>query len=83
MNKLVEEFAVQAKKFAIEQMGHPHDPTLFSARVFQEKFAELIVNECITACSNHKDVESFGIYPIRVAMVTEACRNNIKEHFGL
>lgn len=46
MNKIIEEFAVQAKKFAIEQLGHPHDPTLFSARVFQEKFAELIVKEC-------------------------------------
>jgi hypothetical protein len=49
----------------------------------KEKFAELIVRECADACYEHKDVESFGIYPIRVAMVTKACSDNIKEHFGV
>ena len=48
-----------------------------------EKFAELIVRECADACYKHKDVESFGIYPIRVAMVTKACSDNIKQHFGV
>ena len=47
------------------------------------KFAELIVRECADACYKHKDVESFGIYPIRVAMVTKACSDNIKQHFGV
>ena len=46
-------------------------------------FAELIVRECADACYKHKDVESFGIYPVRVAMVTKACSDNIKEHFGV
>jgi hypothetical protein len=50
---------------------------------WEEKFAELIVKECVKACSNHNDVECFGIYPVRVWMVTEACTNNIKEHFGV
>ena len=48
-----------------------------------ERFAELIVRECADACYKHKDVESFGIYPIRVAMVTKACSDNIKQHFGV
>ena len=48
-----------------------------------KKFAELIVRECADACYKHKDVESFGIYPIRVAMVTKACSDNIKQHFGV
>ena len=47
------------------------------------KFAELIIWECADACYKHKDVESFGIYPIRVAMVTKACSDNIKQHFGV
>ena len=47
------------------------------------EFAELIVKECADACYKHKDVESFGIYPIRVAMVTKACSDNIKQHFGV
>jgi len=49
----------------------------------KEKFAELIVKECADACYKHKDVESFGIYPVRVAMVTKACSDNIKQHFGV
>ncbi len=48
-----------------------------------ERFAELIVRECADACYKHKDVESFGIYPVRVAMVTKACSDNIKQHFGV
>ena len=48
-----------------------------------ERFAELIIRECADACYKHKDVESFGIYPVRVAMVTKACSDNIKEHFGV
>lgn len=51
--------------------------------IFYEKFAKLIVRECADACYKHKDVESFGIYPVRVAMVTKACSDNIKEHFGV
>ncbi len=49
----------------------------------KELFAELIVRECADACYKHKEVESFGIYPVRVAMVTKACSDNIKEHFGV
>lgn len=45
-----------------------------------EKFAELIINECINICAAHEDYESFGIYPARVALVTKSCQNNIKEH---
>jgi hypothetical protein len=48
-----------------------------------EKFARSIIEDCIKACGNHVDIESFGIYPIRAAMVTRACENNIKEHFNL
>ena len=55
----------------------------YTPEEYLEKFAELIVQECADACYKHKDVESFGIYPIRVAMVTKACSDNIKEHFGV
>ena len=55
----------------------------YTPEEYLEKFAELIVKECADACYKHKDVESFGIYPIRVAMVTKACSDNIKEHFGV
>ena len=59
------------------------NPGAWTLADFSEKFAELIVKECADACYKHKDVESFGIYPVRVAMVTKACSYNIKEHFGV
>ena len=55
----------------------------YTPEEYLEKFAQLIEAECADACYKHKDVESFGIYPIRVAMVTKACSDNIKQHFGV
>ena len=74
MNERIKELMIEAGFFPTEltQVG----PSV-------EKFAELIVRECADACYKHKDVESFGIYPVRVAMVTKACSDNIKEHFGV
>jgi uncharacterized protein (DUF924 family) len=68
-----------------EQTGFRYDngEWHFSDDSDVEKFAELIVRECADACYKHKDVERFGIYPIRVAIVTKACSDNIKEHFGV
>ena len=67
------------EKFAAQSLVEYEGELIFS----KEKFAELIVRECADACYKHKDVESFGIYPVRVAMVTKACSDNIKEHFGV
>ena len=66
-----------------EQAGYSKDFLAIGLPNNMEKFAELIVRECADACYKHKDVESFGIYPIRVAMVTKACSDNIKQHFGV
>ena len=66
-----------------EQAGYSKDFLAIGLPNNMEKFAELIVKECADACYKHKDVESFGIYPVRVAMVTKACSDNIKEHFGV
>ena len=75
MNKRIKELA--------EQAGYSKDFLAIGLPNNMEKFAELIVRECADACYKHKDVESFGIYPIRVAMVTKACSDNIKQHFGV
>jgi hypothetical protein len=50
---------------------------------FVQEYTNLIINECIKACGNHNDVEGFGVYPIRVVLITKACENNIREHFGI
>jgi uncharacterized protein (DUF924 family) len=77
MNELIQELVEQADSTIYDQLdSNALDP-------FVQKFAELIIRECISACRNHRDVERFGIYPARVAMVTEACVDNIKEHFGV
>ena len=74
MNERIKQLAREAGLLAYNPEGPPTK---------LEKFAELIVRECTDACYKHKDVESFGIYPVRVAMVTKACSDNIKEHFGM
>ena len=73
MNEKIKQLALQAGQ----------GKTFHIPPEFIEKFADLIVRECADACYKHKDVKSFGIYPIRVAMVTKACSDNIKQHFGV
>jgi predicted transposase YbfD/YdcC len=77
MNERIRELSKQAAEFIEENSVD------WVQEEFEQKFAELIVRECADACYKHKDVESFGIYPVRVAMVTKACSDNIKEHFGV
>ena len=78
MNEKIKELWNQASGEFCKQ--NPYATIMLPAPL-REKFAELIVQECADACYKHKDVESFGIYPIRVAMVTKACSDNIKQHF--
>ena len=80
MNEKIKELWDQASGEFCKQ--NPYATIMLPAPL-REKFAELIVQECADACYKHKDVESFGIYPIRVAMVTKACSDNIKQHFGV
>ena len=75
MNQRLSAIKQQAHLYALDQEWYVDS--------FEQRFAELIVRECADACYKHKDVESFGIYPIRVAMVTKACSDNIKQHFGV
>jgi hypothetical protein len=89
MNERIRELAEQARNYALDEKRiyeqvHNTEQCMEEYReVYNKKFAELIVRECADACYKHKDVESFGIYPVRVAMVTKACSDNIKEHFGV
>ena len=89
MTPRIKELAEQAKQFAREQMAHPIMPELFSANVFQQKFAELIINETLSvACDtrtnavaefeigNRKDLYKFLVGSSSAAMV-EA----VKKHF--
>lgn len=70
MNPRLKELAAVARKYAIDQYSNnPHHDEiqgLFSAEVFQQKFAELNIKECavvVMGYENHhgKILEHFGI----------------------
>jgi hypothetical protein len=92
MNERIAELALQASEYVNSVYTPPvrsktpgkiwEDGHIGWHTQFNEKFAELIVQECITACEQH-DMESFGILPVRAVLVTKSCQNNIKEHFGV
>lgn len=77
MNERIKEIAEQAKQYARERMAHTMNPMLFSAEVFQEKFAELIVRECIQVAGPEDSYvdEWFKAKTDSVA--------KIKQHFGV
>lgn len=67
MNKRIRELAEQAYGIDDSKPFHP------SALVALEKFAELIVRECIDLCWSHASVDGTS------AKIEES----IKEHFGI
>ncbi len=83
MNKLIQELALQAKQ---DLADRPKDifsmPMIITQEEFNEKFAELIVQECIGCC------EQVISDPVPESADTwlnggEQCIQDIKEHFGV
>jgi hypothetical protein len=87
MNERIKQLAEQAKQYAREVMAHPMDPTLFSADVFQQKFAELIVQECIKKCEFVATMAAVTNDDDEMSRKCEATANScsimIKQHFGV
>lgn len=46
----IEEIADQAKQTARQKFGHTMNPMLFSARVFEREFAQLLLTEAADFC---------------------------------
>ena len=72
MNERIQELHEQAMKSCDE---HRSD-ILNYHRIYREKFAELIVKECLSLCSTsvgNKDYNTGRMH----------CYDNIKEHFGV
>jgi hypothetical protein len=55
----------------------PYESTEFSAK----KFAELIVRECLDACSRANEIRHF--VPPTQEQVVLSCMREIKKHFGI
>ena len=80
MNEHIKQLAIESKLIAPEYNGF--DPTRLS--IAQQKFAELIVRECIKVAVNK---DSGYMHPADVAGYMAAGRSTaahmIKEHFGV
>jgi len=53
---------------------------------FQEKFAELLIKECMTICKNIEYYDDKGLTPEHCGHIRAGaafCREDIKEHFGV
>lgn len=96
MNNRIKELTEQAKSFARAQMSHALNPMLFSADVFQQKFAELVAMECLEQCTvisrehhalattdSAADGEGPDPYEYGLYMGTIKCRVAIKKHLGV
>ncbi len=87
MNEQIRQLAEQARQYAFAKVENSQDPTEWSSKyyneMFDDKFAELIVRECMDICAERE-------YDIRTRIKDEGkaataymIRAYIKEHFGV
>jgi hypothetical protein len=77
MNKRIKELAEQAQKV----VGYTDGGYTEIKALDQKKFAELIVRECLEACSRANEIRHF--VPPTQEQVVLSCMREIKEHFGV
>jgi len=74
MNERIQELDKQAKLWAMDNTNFPissHIPAGYT-----EKFAELLIEECIGQCWTVSELESNGY-------VVSECSKKIRKHFGI
>jgi len=86
MNERITELYVQANKYASEAGFKKYDKAgdvnwQWEDTVF-EKFAELIVDECLAMCAVDSDEGSLD-YKRGVIFAMNRCQKNILDHFGV
>jgi hypothetical protein len=77
MNERIEKLAEQAEKYADDNFKGEH----FWTQAYESKFAELIVQECLDACSRANEIRHF--VPPTQEQVVLSCMREIEEHFGV
>ena len=80
MNKRIRELAEQAKEYAINRLDETGELHKYYD-VYFEKFAELIVKECLEACSRANEIRHF--VPPTQEQVVLSCMREIEEYFGI
>ena len=79
MSERIRELAEQAQQYA--EYVTPQGCEWFDT--FKEKFAELIVRECMNICAEREEDIRTRIRDERQAATAYMCRAYIKEHFGV
>jgi hypothetical protein len=74
MNEQIKQLAEQALEYA--EKNQSADIPRHWFRLYNEKFAELIVAECIAQCWTVSELESKGF-------VVSECSKRIRKHFGV
>ena len=75
MNKRIKELAEQAKCYADENNAH-YLQNQHWIETFEEKFAKLIVRECIEVCKSRVGNSDYNTGRMH-------CVSDLKEHFGV
>lgn len=80
MNERIRELSYEAQRCALElsgtDMAKLHE-------LWQEKFALLIVQECVDICEQIAKVHLNEENPIAYVYGSRQCRDTIKKHFGV
>jgi hypothetical protein len=77
MNERLKQLAIESKLIAPEYNGFDHTRLSIS----QQRFAELIVRECVELVSVNRDLAIEDGWNVDEAMFTAI--NDIEEHFGV
>ena len=77
MNERIEELAVQARKEYLKLPTGYRPEQVGMYRELMEKFAELIVRDCVTKCDEVQAM--YGQY----TFTARKCKEAIAEHFGV
>ena len=88
MNERIKELALQARKYAQQYVNEsviPYGKTASEfKRIFESKFAELIVRECITTMTNlESDIKQQFPWKKEDVVSTSGHIQKLKEHFGV
>ena len=82
MNERIKELAEQAYKEVIET--NDYNGSAYTVREFdKEKFAELIVRECIGLADKYAAGEWISEFDVGYMSCAESLKEEFKEHFGV
>jgi hypothetical protein len=86
MNERIRQLAEQANELDYETFDEYNHKTVHHYKFDKEKFAELIVRECMQVCKKTEQYEVGNQDPVEVGCIRAGavfCREEIREHFGV